>query len=458
VGVVLAAGRATRLGDVTRGRSKLLLRVGGLTLVERAVRMLLAAGVERVVVVVGYEGDAVAAAARRADPERVDIVRAERWELGNGESLAAAEPAVAGERLFVLLCGDIVFSGGSLSGLIASEEPAALIDPAPGPGAWATGTRVCVRDGRATAFSTELADRAIDCGAFVFGPDIFDLQRQAAAQGDHSLTGAFGRLAAARGMLPVTLPPGARWQDIDTPEDLQAARGMLRRSLIKASDAPIFRRLYRPVSTRVTMALAPLRIPPVVITSVACLLGLGAAWGLAWGQGLVAGLLIQANTVLDGVDGETARLHFRSSPRGAVLDAVVDRIVDGSLVAGIALWLWHPFHPSFEFKVAILSSSAYGWGFIASLFQARLVGLEVSSVERPLVLLLGGRDSRLLILSVGSMVYQPAAAVAAGWAIYLSSVFRRVFLKRRRPGAAPAAAATPHDVGETADRDLHEVG
>ncbi|TML00597.1 MAG: hypothetical protein E6G40_05525, partial [Actinobacteria bacterium] len=63
VGVVLAAGRATRLGEVTDGHSKLLLRVGGLTLIERAVRMLLASGLDRVVVVVGFEGEAVAAAA-----------------------------------------------------------------------------------------------------------------------------------------------------------------------------------------------------------------------------------------------------------------------------------------------------------------------------------------------------------------------------------------------------------
>ena len=41
---MLAAGRAKRLGEVTDGHSKLLLRVGGLTLIERAVRMLLANG------------------------------------------------------------------------------------------------------------------------------------------------------------------------------------------------------------------------------------------------------------------------------------------------------------------------------------------------------------------------------------------------------------------------------
>jgi len=455
--VVLAAGRATRLGEVTGGRSKLLLRLGGLTLVERAVRMLLACGLERVVVVVGYEGEAVAAAAARADPDRVHIVSAERWDEGNGQSLAAAEPALSGERRFVLLCADIVFSNGSFPDLVSSNEPAALIDPSPGADAWAAGTRVRVRDGRATAFSTELPDPAIDCGAFVFELDIFEFQRQAAAADDHTLTGAFGRLAAARGMKALPLPAGALWRDVDTPEDLRDARRMLRRSLIKQSDAPIFRYLYRPVSTRVTMALAPLRVPPDAITYLACLLGLSAACTLAWGQGILGGLLIQANTILDGVDGETARLQFRSSPRGAVLDAVIDRIVDGSLVAGVGLWLWHPFDPSLEFKVGILSASAYGWGFIAYLFQARLKGFEVSGAERPLVLLLGGRDSRLLILSIGSMIYQPGAAVAGGWALYLSSVFRRLFLKRRRPGTDPAVPASPHHVGEAADRNLHEV-
>jgi hypothetical protein len=38
VGVVLAAGRSERLASVTGGGSKALLRLGGLSLVERAVR------------------------------------------------------------------------------------------------------------------------------------------------------------------------------------------------------------------------------------------------------------------------------------------------------------------------------------------------------------------------------------------------------------------------------------
>src|SRR2546429_177487 len=95
-GVVLAAGRSERLRLVTHGRSKLLIRLGGVTLVERAVRSLLAAGLERIIVVVGHQGEATARAAREVAPEAVSVVRAERWEAGNGASLSAAEPVLAG--------------------------------------------------------------------------------------------------------------------------------------------------------------------------------------------------------------------------------------------------------------------------------------------------------------------------------------------------------------------------
>src|SRR5437763_2646696 len=100
VGVVLAAGRSERLSRLTKGRSKALTHVGGVPLVERAVRTLASAGCTRVVVVVGHQAEDVAGAARLA-PVPVDVVRAEGWEAGNGASLAAAADAIEGEQLFV---------------------------------------------------------------------------------------------------------------------------------------------------------------------------------------------------------------------------------------------------------------------------------------------------------------------------------------------------------------------
>jgi hypothetical protein len=71
VGVVLAAGQSQRLASVTGGGSKALLRLGGLSLVERAVRSLLAAGLERVLVVVGHDAGPVATVVGRLGRDRV---------------------------------------------------------------------------------------------------------------------------------------------------------------------------------------------------------------------------------------------------------------------------------------------------------------------------------------------------------------------------------------------------
>jgi choline kinase len=114
VGVVLAAGRSERLGSVTGGGSKALVRVGGVSLVERAVRCLLRPGLDEIVVVVGHEAGPVSAVVNRIAPGRVRAVLAERWQDGNGASLSAAEPILADAPLFIVVTADHVFGDGSL--------------------------------------------------------------------------------------------------------------------------------------------------------------------------------------------------------------------------------------------------------------------------------------------------------------------------------------------------------
>jgi hypothetical protein len=109
---------------------------------------------------------------------------------------------------------------------------------------------------------------------------------------------------------------------VDTPQDVLAARGALRRSLGKDADGPVSRLLNRPLSTRLSMALAPLRPAPDLVSLVAFGLGLAGAVLLADGQGLAGGLLVHASSVGDGVDGEVARLQFRGG-RGALLEALL---------------------------------------------------------------------------------------------------------------------------------------
>lgn len=206
-GVVLAAGRSTRLAGMTGGGSKALLRVGGVSLVERAVRRLLALGLEEVVVVVGYHAGPVGTLVNAIDPTRVRAVLADGWERGNGASLAAAEGEMAGESLFLLVTADHVFGEGSLEALLAARRPAVLVDTAPAADVLAEGTRVRLDAGRAIGFSKELDGPAVDCGAFLLSPAVFAAQRAAAAAGDPTLAGAVSELANGRRLAAVELPP-----------------------------------------------------------------------------------------------------------------------------------------------------------------------------------------------------------------------------------------------------------
>lgn len=432
MGVVLAAGRSERLQSLTGGGSKALVQLGGLKLVERAYRTLLDAGIEEVLVVVGYHAGPVGAVVHRLGRGRVHAVLAGRWELGNGSSLAAAEDSVRGHDLFVLVTADHVFGEGALHSLVRAGEPAVLVDPDPSPQAWAEGCRVRIRGRRVVGLGKQLDEPSIDCGAFLLCPDVFQAQREAAADGDHSLAGAASRLAARRGLRPVSIADGAWWVDIDTPQDLREARTRLRRSLARDGDGPVSRYLNRPVSTRVSMAAAPLHLPPDLLSVASVVLALVGAWMLAAGQGVLGGMLVQAASVLDGVDGETARLLMRAGPRGAMLDGVLDRVGDAAVMGGLAVWALADRSGISADVIVWLAIAATAGSLLsmASKDRATALGLPPAP-ERRLGYLLGSRDGRLLVVAVGAVLGRPAAVLIAVTATSAITLALRMWLIRR---------------------------
>jgi phosphatidylglycerophosphate synthase len=337
----------------------------------------------------------------------------------------------------VLVTADHIFAEGALDRLLATGAPAVLIDPAPDRPAWGEGTRVRVENGAVVAFGKHLEEPGIDCGAFLLPAEVFGRQRQAASEGDHSLAGAVTRLAQTRPLRAVALPAGCWWQDVDTPQDVRAAKRALRRSLTKASDGPVSRLLNRPPSTRLSMVLAPLRPSPDLVSLVAFALGLAGAALLAAGQGMAGALLVHASSVADGVDGEVARLQLRGGPRGALLDGLLDRVGDAAILAGLGLWALDGHDPRAVLGVTVAATTGALLS-MASKDRAAALGLPPAP-ERALGWLLGGRDGRLLLVAVGAVLGAPVAALAAVTATSALSLGLRVGFLR-----LPSA----RDVGE----------
>jgi choline kinase/phosphatidylglycerophosphate synthase len=434
VGVILAAGRSDRLQSVTGGGSKALIRLGGLAIVQRMVLTLLSYGLEKVIVVTGYHAGPVGAVVGKLPVPGVHAIYAEGWEAGNGASLGAAEPYVSDEPSFLLVTADHLFGAGAFTDLLGACAPACLVDLSPGREEWAEGTKVRIDGDRIVAFGKHLDDPAVDCGAFVLTPDVFGCRRQAELAGDGSLAGAVTRLADRRPLRAVPIPPRCLWQDIDTPDDLRAAKQLLRRSLGKDGDGPVSQALNRPISTRVSMAMSSLRPSPDLLTVLTTMIGVAAAVLLGLGAGVVGGILTQVTSVLDGVDGELARMQLRAGPRGALLDGVLDRVVDVALIAGLAVWAERG--SSSSSLVAVLAVAATAGSILSMATKDRMAALGLwGSPERAIGYMLAGRDGRLLLIAVLAILGLPVAALGAVAATStVALIVRMVAVMHRHPG------------------------
>ncbi len=115
-----------------------------------------------------------------------------------------------------------------------------------------------------------------------------------------------------------------------TPADLAAGEALLLRGLVKKEDGILTKLISRKISLAVTRRLAGTRVTPNAMTVVSVALGLAGAWSFlspALPRQVAGGLLFLLHSILDGCDGEMARLKFQESRLGGVLDFWGDNLV-----------------------------------------------------------------------------------------------------------------------------------
>jgi CDP-L-myo-inositol myo-inositolphosphotransferase len=124
---------------------------------------------------------------------------------------------------------------------------------------------------------------------------------------------------------------------------VRAAERALLASLTKPSDGPVSRYLNRPISTAISRRLVPLGVSADQMTLVSGLTATAAAFhaaGESFAGHVIGAVLYQLHSILDGCDGEIARLTRRSTARGALLDSLVDDASNllffGALSVGVA--------------------------------------------------------------------------------------------------------------------------
>jgi choline kinase len=225
--VYLAAGEGRRLRPLTDSAPKALLDVGGVSLAERALSSLRAAGTGEVIAVTGHAREALRSLGDLVDGERFNPRYAEH---GNVYSLWCARDVVAG-GCYVVNC-DVLFEDAVARALVAATGSAVLT--AADHGVDAESMKAVTREGRLTELSKEaevgphpeyIGLARIDP---VHGPALAELLERFVRDGplDVYYEDAIQELA---GRVPVALVSvdGMAWIEIDDHEDLARARGVV---------------------------------------------------------------------------------------------------------------------------------------------------------------------------------------------------------------------------------------
>jgi NDP-sugar pyrophosphorylase family protein len=215
--IILAGGKAERLGDAAGGRPKALVPVGGKPLAVYQIRLLATAGVDRVIVsCAAGMGEQFERELAGLGPEVVSVEEPEPLGRGGGLRFAAAARTETGE-VFALNGDELVAL--DLNAVAARHrEAAAAATVAVTQPASAFGVVELNGSGMITGFDEGAKlPYWVSCGIYVVGEEALAALPET---GDHE-TSTFPDLAAA-GRLAAFQYEGV-WITVNTPKDLRRA-------------------------------------------------------------------------------------------------------------------------------------------------------------------------------------------------------------------------------------------
>ena len=318
------------------GKPVALASVGGLPLLKRTLLTLAKKGIRQAFVV----AEEAVVVALRKDPQLgvLDI----QWtavdpEMRQGDALLAGRALVRGD--FFLVQGDLVFDPAVIDRL--QDEPLDGITLAVGCDVaderaiplWVgnDGRVVAQKPSGAALARTHDPAFAAWVGVATCDSTLFDvLDHLAKRDGLAELAGAIDYLRT-HGAARAAFVDSSRFHSVRTEDGRKSAERMLLDGLRKPqTDGLVASLLNRRFSLAVTRLLMDSNVRPNHVTGATLLLSVLAAWAgtqatphAVWWLGIGA-VLWQLASMLDGTDGELARLRFQSSRLGEWFDTLTD--------------------------------------------------------------------------------------------------------------------------------------
>ncbi len=167
--------------------------------------------------------------------------------------------------------------------------------------------------------------------------------------------------------------------------DVKKSQKLLLKSLRKPHDTLISRTLNRPVSLAVSKLLMNTKLTPHIITLFVFLIGVSASVILIvmpnyWG-GVIGGTIFHLASVLDGCDGEIARLRFQTTRMGMWLDGFSDELTNFFFIGALGIFAATYYQNTIYLTMGLITVILY---FITKLIQYGMIfkGLHDQDISK----------------------------------------------------------------------------
>ncbi len=197
-------------------------------------------------------------------------------------------------------------------------------------------------------------------------------------------------------------------------------------------DGYISRHINRKISEPMARLLAKTSVTPNQMSWAAFVVALLAFVIFILGQNIIAGLLVQLSSVVDGVDGSLARMKGMTSEFGGFLDSVLDRYADILIVLGLTLWsFYHEVYP-WVWLVGFIAIT----GIICISYTRARIDSEHRHIFDVGFKSLASRDVRLFLIMLGAIIGQVyflliVIAVLTNLVVFYRLAYVSRYLKRR---------------------------
>lgn len=320
-------------------------KIGGLTTFQRVVLSLRKEGIKKIVALGLNEHLIDGIRDKRIEEMEIKFIDDGNRSGINRELLTDLESALQGDDKFYFISSASVFDPNILSEMSSSHQllnrfkAVMALHSDGGDEGISPGFSLDKNDQRVLSIEGKQAGFIRSPGIFLCGFSILDVWKNQIETGSGEKISELMESICQEGQLGYCGISNAFMRHMGSAEDFKKAEKAVFKSLEKETDGFLAHHINRKISIFITRLIAGTRVTPNQMTFMTLAVGLTGALSFSMGgyyPALMGALMFQFSSIIDGCDGELARLKFLESRFGGWLDIFCDNITHVAVFAGIA--------------------------------------------------------------------------------------------------------------------------